>query len=86
MRVVPAAPAARSAISVETIDDNSCTDLLILVNCSSELNCASWATKSVSVCGFVGSWFFSFVTSNCRNASLPRLETVFGDGAFDASV
>ncbi|MNY67703.1 hypothetical protein D3C86_2053360 [compost metagenome] len=36
------------------------------------LNCASCATNSPLPCGSSGFWFFSCVTSNCRNASLPR--------------
>src|SRR5260221_4650859 len=43
----------------------------MLVNFSSELNCASWATNSVSDWGSVGFWFCNCVTSSFRNALLP---------------
>jgi len=37
------------------------------------LNCANCATKALLSWGLSGSWFFSWVTSSCRNASLPRV-------------
>ncbi|MNG01293.1 hypothetical protein D3C84_842650 [compost metagenome] len=48
------------------------TVVLSVVMPSRLLNCASWATNSPLSCGSSGFWFFSCVTSNCRNASLPR--------------
>ncbi|MNN73278.1 hypothetical protein D3C81_1893850 [compost metagenome] len=35
------------------------------------LNCANWATNSPFSCGSSGFWCCIWVTSNCRNASLP---------------
>ncbi|MNP53980.1 hypothetical protein D3C76_1485020 [compost metagenome] len=35
------------------------------------LNWANWATNSPFSCGSSGFWFCIWVTSNCRNASLP---------------
>ncbi|MNL59581.1 hypothetical protein D3C87_1833230 [compost metagenome] len=48
------------------------TVLFSVVMPSRLLNCANWATNAPLSWGSSGFWFFSWVTSNCRNASLPR--------------
>ncbi|MNP57623.1 hypothetical protein D3C76_1524670 [compost metagenome] len=47
------------------------TDSFSEVMPSRLLNCANWATNSLLSCGSSGFWCCIWVTSNCRNASLP---------------
>ncbi|MNC61958.1 hypothetical protein D3C75_1119330 [compost metagenome] len=47
------------------------TDSFSEVMPSRLLNCANWATNSPLSCGSSGFWCCIWVTSNCRNASLP---------------
>ncbi|MNE85388.1 hypothetical protein D3C80_1823820 [compost metagenome] len=47
------------------------TEVFNVVMPSRLLNWANCATNALLSCGSSGFWFLSWVTSNCRNASLP---------------
>ena len=64
--VLAAGRAATILFISESIDEMSWPWLM---DCSMVWNCANWVTNCVLSAGFVGSWFCSCATNNCRNIS-----------------